>query len=269
MRKLIHFVQNLSLDITAGSLVMCLFIGKLFAVAVSNSMLLGLALAIWLIYSGDHLLDAKKAKEQVSNPRHAFHKKFFQIISGIALIAFSVGLWNLKFLPERTMIFGAVLAGLSLLYLVYSYTAKRAFNKELFAALVYAFGVSVAPLSLLKYFHTEYLWTVLIVVLLAYSNLLIISDYESHVDREDNQQSVALRLDNRWFKKVITISLILCFMLTQAYWFETANTLAYFIFMLMLLVLSALYIKPKWFSKGLLYRILGDGIFFLPIFYLL
>ena len=269
MRKLIHFVQNLSLDITAGSLVMSLFIGKLFEVTVSNSMLLGLALAIWLIYTGDHLLDAKKVKEQVNNPRHAFHKKFFQIISGSALVAFSVGLWNLKFLPERTIIFGVVLAGLSLLYLVYSFTAKRAYNKELFAALVYAFGVSVAPLSVLEGFQTEHLWTVLIIVLLAYSNLLIISDYESQVDREDSQQSVALRLDNRWFKKVITISLILCFLLTQAYWFETANTFAYLVFMLMILVLSGLYVRPRWFSKGLLYRILGDGIFFLPILYLL
>ena len=262
-------MQNLSLDITMGSVVMTLFVAEILEVNISLSMVIGLAIAIWLIYTVDHLLDAYKSKEGVSNPRHAFHQRHFKALISIAAVVLVLGLWNIKYLPLRTLEIGGMLALLSLIYLLYSYHSKRGVNKELFAALVYGFGVSVAPLSMLKYFQTEYLWTVLIIVLLAYSNLLIISDYESHVDREDNQQSVALRLDNRWFKKVITISLMLCFLLTQAYWFETANTLAYLIFMLMLLVLSALYIKPKWFSKGLLYRILGDGIFFLPIFYLL
>ena len=58
MGRVIHFVQNLSLDITAGAVVMSFFVAHLLGVALTVSMVIGLAIAIWLIYTLDHLKDA-------------------------------------------------------------------------------------------------------------------------------------------------------------------------------------------------------------------
>ena len=66
MLKIIHFVQNLSLDITAGAVIMTLFLGQVFEVEVSGTMVAGLAIAIWLIYTADHLFDAFKLKIAVA-----------------------------------------------------------------------------------------------------------------------------------------------------------------------------------------------------------
>src|SRR5690606_20107856 len=47
-----------------------------------------LGLAVWCIYTFDHLLDAKQIGKQASTFRHAFHQKNFKVL-GIML--FSVG----------------------------------------------------------------------------------------------------------------------------------------------------------------------------------
>ena len=188
MNKVLQFIQNLSLDITTGSVVMTLFVGEILEVRVSAYMVCGLAIAIWLIYTTDHLLDAYKAKEGLINPRHAFHRKYLRLIFSIALIVFLLGLLNLSQLPERTIWIGCVLALISLIYLLYSYFSKSAVNKELFAAIVYAIGVCVSPISLIEELSIESLGLIVILSLVAYGNLLIISVFEETLDRQDKSQ---------------------------------------------------------------------------------
>ena len=191
MLKIIHFAQNLSLDITIGAVVMTLFIAKVLQVDLTIPMIGGLAIAIWLIYTVDHLLDAKKFQEESVNPRHAFHQRNFKLVSSVALIVFFVGLWNLKFLPERTLYYGFVLVALSGLYLTYSFISKKALNKEVFAAFVYTAGISTAPISLNVYIDGLQAILILQVFLLAYANLMTISLYELEMDIEDHHASVA------------------------------------------------------------------------------
>ncbi|WP_339608375.1 hypothetical protein [uncultured Roseivirga sp.] len=57
MRKLLTLIQNLSLDVTAGAVICSLYVAKLFEVRLESSMLVGLGVAIWLIYTIDHLFD--------------------------------------------------------------------------------------------------------------------------------------------------------------------------------------------------------------------
>ena len=264
MLRIIHFVQNLSLDITIGAVISSLFLARVMNVEVSAYMMIGLAIAIWLIYTFDHLRDAYKTKGRANNPRHAFHQRYFKEVSSVALIVFALGLYNLKYLPKETIYLGLVLVGLSGLYFVYLMLAKKAISKELFAATVYVAGIATAPLSLAETVEAEWVILLLIFWILAYANLLIIPSYEVELDKSDNQSSVVTRLGELRVKRLLLFLLVLCTLLIQYFGYLTNLSAAYPILILMVSTLLILVIRPQYFRKYQLYRILSDGIFFLP-----
>ena len=269
MLKIIHFVQNLSLDITIGAVIMTLFIGEVFGVALSYPMLTGLAIAIWLIYTVDHLLDARKAKMIPSNPRHAFHQRYFKSMVGFAMIVFAIGLWNLGNLPQSTLIFGFFLAATSGVYLLYSYFSQKPFRKELFAAFVYTAGISTPPLGMMDTLEWYQLLFLLQLFTLVYANLLIIPLFEHDIDVEDHHTSVAtLKGASTVKQRVLLICSLNTFMIILQLYSPFSLSI-HLILGLMTFVLFTLVNKQSFFRKYQLFRILADGIFFLPAIYFL
>ena len=267
MKKVIQLIQNLSIDITLGSIVMTLFVGEILEVNINFNMLLGLAIAIWLIYTTDHLLDAYKAKTTVVNPRHAFHQEYFKPLIFTATAAFAIGLWNLNELPERTIWIGVILALISLLYLLYSYFSSRGINKELMAAVVYALGVVAAPISLLESVNIECLILLIILTLLAYTNLLLVSFFEEVVDRTDQVQSVTIRKTRKGVANLIYFLMLILSVLITVGLLINKLDYAYVVFLVMVLIL---FVVLKCRSKlSDQYRLICDGIFFIPLIYLL
>lgn len=264
MSRIIHFVQNLSLDITAGSVISALALGHLMGEELTSAMLIGLAIAIWLIYTFDHLRDAYKAKGQVLNPRHAFHQQYFKPLVGISLLVFALGLYNLQFLPEPTLKLGFVLVGLTSLYFLYLIYSKKPFRKEIFAATVYVAGIATAPISLLQNFKIEYLLILLIFWLLALSNLFIIPLFEEDLDKAQDESSVVRHQGRYRVQGWLPWILGLGFLINLLYLFLAADMAAFMVFTAMHLALVMLIVKPLWFEKYQLYRIISDGIFFLP-----
>ncbi|MFY0591453.1 UbiA family prenyltransferase [Roseivirga sp.] len=268
MQKVVSIVQNLSLDITIGALISCLFIGKVFQVNISLHMLFGLGIAIWLIYTFDHLRDAQSAKSRPSNPRHAFHYDYRKPLIVVAVIFFIVGLVNAFYLPFETIQMGVVLAILSVLYFVYIRISKRQLSKEIFAALVYTAGVFTAPLSLVESMDWTYWILMFQFLLMACANLMIIPLYEVRIDKRDEVNSLVIYLGEPRSKVVIQAILglnlvIIALFLTVIKAHENAQ----FIFFAMGLALVILLGRNEFFRKHQLYRIICDGIFFLPIFY--
>lgn len=269
MLKFIHFIQSLSLDITVGAVIMTMFVAEVFGVHLDLHMLIGLAIAIWLIYTVDHLLDAKKSKAEATNPRHSFHQKYFKQMIGLALMVFAYGLWNLNFLPESTILFGLFLAGTSGIYLAYSYLSKKPFSKELFAAFVYTAGIVTAPISLMNEVSWYELLLMLQLLTLAYANLLIIPLFEHDIDVQDRHASVATLKGASAVKQRV---LLICSLNVVFVAFQFNGPLPQavpIIFALMTFVLFTLINRQDLFRKYQLFRILADGIFFLPGIYLL
>jgi len=269
MLKLIHFIQNLSIDITAGAVIMTLFIAKVFGVELTLPMVLGLSIAIWLIYTVDHLFDARKSKEGPTNPRHAFHQKYFTLLVAMAILIFAVGVWNLNHLPESTLIYGLMLAGLSAIYLIYSFVSKKPFRKELFAALVYAAGIVVAPLSVLEIIRWYEGLLIVQLFLLAYANLLIIPLYEHDIDIQDQHASVATLKGASLVKQRVLLICTLSTLLLVIQTFSPISAIALWLMALMIFVLFTLINRQDLFRRYQLFRVLADGIFFLPGIYLL
>lgn len=265
MEKIIAFVQNLSLDITAGAVISSLFVAKIFGVVLSFEIALGLGIAIWLIYSVDHLWDAYRVKGQAVNPRHAFHQKYFKVLIGAALLLFGIGVYNIFQLPIETIKVGLGLVVLTALYFLYLKLSKTSSQKELFAAFVYVAGIFVGPVSLLESWDWMYLVLFIQFFLLAYVNLMLFPLFEMEADNKEGMTSIALNRGTKSTKKLIGVaSIINEIIIVVCIGFGFNDNKAQFMILAMSLTLLLLIQAPPFLKKYNLYRIIGDGIFFLP-----
>lgn len=270
MLKIVHFVQNLSIDITIGALISSLFLCEFFGVSTSIEISVGLGIAIWLIYTADHLLDAMKAKDTATNPRHAFHFKYRKLLVVIAALLFAYGVYNATQLPVTTVYYGLILGSLSLAYFVYLKLSATQRFKELFAALVYTAGIFAGPFSLIEGWEWTYLMVFMQFFLLAYGNLLIFPLFERQMDEQQGITSIAVSLSESRLRRliglVLGVSAVYGICLTT--FFEPFHRVGY-IFILMTASLALLLSRPGWFQRYNLYRFVGDGIFWLPLIALL
>lgn len=265
MDKIIAFVQNLSLDITAGAVISSLYIAKVFDVQLSNQIVLGLAIAIWLIYTVDHLWDAHRVEGRAVNPRHAFHQKYFKLMVALAVLVFAYGVYNTFLLPNMTIKFGLGLVALSAGYFLYLKFSSNNAKKEIFAAFVYVAGIFVGPGSLLDAWDWLYLVLFIEFFLLAYANLLLFPLFEINEDESQGMKSIALNKGANSTRRLIRTALainglivIVCIAL------GSNDNGAQFIVLAMSFALLPLIQIPAVLKKYQLYRIIGDGVFFLP-----
>ena len=227
---------------------------------------MGLASAIWLIYTVDHLIDAHKTKGKADNPRHAFHQKNKTLLMIMAGLAFVAGLINTFYLPIRTVCFGGVLVGLSGLYFLYLQQPECAKGKAFFAAFVYTAGVVAGPGSLASDLELGQLFPVLQIMLLAYANLLLISLYEIAMDKSDQKVSAATdKGEKRVNQQVWCLTLMVCLVAAALCAAQPQQLLNQSLMALMATVLMTLLKFKTYFRRYQLYRVLADGIFFLPL----
>lgn len=278
MHTIFKYIQYLSLDVVLGALLSSLFIAQLTSVTLTNPMLIGLGIAIWLIYTTDHLIDAKSIAGGANNPRHAFHQQYFKLIIAFGILAFLIGLWNISFLPMETIKFGGILIFCVGVYFVTIRLADRKsmWHKELSAAMIYSFGIFAGPLSLTLdiAYSTIFLFVQFSIIVIL--NLLIFPIYEVDSDIKDNMKSLAISVGVVRLKKVINFLFVIVILLTVIGMLELqmlSNGPNWFfgqlIFLLMITVLLSLMIWPSFFKKHNYYRWLGDGVFYLPVLLLL
>lgn len=265
-----QFIQNLSLDITAGAVISSLFVAKVFGVQLSLNMLFGLGIAIWLIYTIDHLLDGHLASDQPSNRRHAFHQRHKIKLLLLSCLVFLLGLINLDYLPWATIKFGLVLAAFVLFYFGSLHLLKinKTWHKEILAAIIYTVGVFAAPLSQMDLIRWQEVVFLAQFFLLVMTNLFLFPLYEHEIDQEDRIQSIVTTKGKRFVRSLI---LVLVLMNSVLMGFAVLNGQSYEATMVLFAMNLILFILWKWssvFQVNERYRLFGDGIFFLPLIYL-
>ncbi|MBI1222678.1 MAG: hypothetical protein GC180_08755 [Bacteroidetes bacterium] len=266
------YIRHLSLDVAIGAAVMMAFTASFLEVHVDGVYYFLLSLTTWLIYTADHLMDAKNIPHEANTPRHRFHQIHFKMILSAAI----VGVFGFILVVPRdtgvTLFRLAVgLSGFILLYFLSLIWARktqfRYVLKEVFIAACYTFGVSFIPvhhawpLDLSQYFFLFLIFT------LALSNLFIFSMREMKPDFQDANPSAIRFMGLQVLKTLIQIILILhlaasLFLLSEGYWPFAI------LFMVMNLTLQMLYYFPEKFGKREWYRVLGDGIFLFPLIWL-
>jgi hypothetical protein len=271
IKKPWELIQNLSLDVTAGAVISSLFVAKVFKVQLSLNMIFGLGIAIWLIYTVDHLLDGHFGSNQPMNRRHAFHQRHKIKLLFLSCIVFLLGLINLVYLPWATIELGLVLGAFVLFYFGSLHLLKisKTWHKEILAAIIYTVGVFAAPLSQIDKVGLGELFLLSQFFLLAMSNLFLFPVYEYQIDRQDQLQSIVTTKGKAFVNQLILTIVIanVCLMAVAVIFGQSyQSTLILFS---MNLVLFTLWKWPQFFQINERYRFLGDGIFFIPLCYLL
>ncbi|WP_332911644.1 hypothetical protein [Algoriphagus boritolerans] len=147
LQNLLRYLSWLSIDVVLGAMAGMLFFEKLFRVSLHWPAYALLALAVWSIYTLDHLLDIRKKTTPFSD-RRTFHLKNWKILIFFLFIAGVLGLigafWWFGWGKELQLTLG--LAGMILGSKLLIRKAGSGWMKELSIAIFYVIGIAWLPL---------------------------------------------------------------------------------------------------------------------------
>jgi len=269
MKKIIQayrLLNILSIDIVVGAVVCALFFAKIFGVKVFPYGLISLGLTVWIIYTADHLLDAKKVQQAASTERHRFHQKYFKVLFMLMIVAAVVDFAQLFFIREKVFETGLMLsAGVIIYFFIQRYLK---FLKEISGALLYASGVLLIPLSLIHSITTSQLILVIQFILTALINLVLFSWIDKSHDEKDKHSSFATAMGEKPTKLFLIILFVVQTIFTLIE-FQISDFKFEIVIVLMNVILFLISVRKKYFEVNDRYRLLGDAIFMLPLIYLL
>lgn len=257
-----QYINILSIDVVIGAIISSLFFGRLLNHQLSNVVLIALGLTVWMIYTVDHLRDARNIKGVASTDRHRFHQRYFKKIVWVLLAVIVVDVVAISLLPPDVVIAGFILGFAVLLYLMLQRSLK--FMKEFFVAVLYTAGVLMPSVSDLDdgLLIVHYI-TIAQFAITALMNLLLFSLFDHEVDRSDRQHSFVT-----WFGPRLTsttIFLLGVLNIVSGIWMWTVDVRVAVVFIAMnMMLLGILFLKHHLVHNNY-YRIMGDAVFFIPV----
>lgn len=268
MQRIIQYYRLfniLSLDVAFGSVVSAMFLSNVFETEVKFQGFLCLGLTVWLIYSADHLVDAKSIVNDASTSRHRFHQDHFKPILFVSIGVFMFIILLLFFIYRAVFVWGACLAVLVMIYFLLQ--RRLGFLKELLGAILYCTGVMLPAIALSGQ-SVGVLFTLPAILFFntALLNLILFSWFDYEKDLAHKHGSLVTTFGGSAAKGSLGILFFIQFalLITSYQGGVPIPTLA--VFAGMDLVLLLIYISPGWFSIGDRYRLAGDAVFLIPIF---
>ena len=263
--NLLKYFRWLSLDIALGGAILFLFISrKVYHLNPSFYDVAALTAAILIIYTVDHLLDARRIPKP-SMPRHSFHKKGLALWYLYLIFLLILGVYCISNLDAKVRNLGIVVSSFSVCYLWISLKLSRIGLKELLVALVYTTAMFVLPITQLQLYAYDY-FSMFQLFSIALINLLIIAYYEQSFDKQDQTQSLAHLLGQN--KIIIVIHILIAINLgSSAYLLLIQEGISYqlFIFLASFILIFVITFRDA-FLKNEAYRWASDLIFFIPLF---
>lgn len=270
MRMLVQYYQifcNLSLDVVAGVIAGMMPLSLCFGLKMSAAWWLGLPAATWMVYLMDHLADVYRNPE-LRSARHLFvwtYRK--QLLTIVALLS---GLCTYLLItePQPILLLSAVTVGLfCAMYFALTFIRNPRFrffyNKELLVSCIYATALYL-PVGLSQQNIGTWLLYYLLLVGIAYLNLLMISILELETDKAQHQFSwvivIGARRATRVFYGIVAVAggLSMFLVLTQS---GALQKLAGS-YGLMVLLHAVLFRLAR--MTSLAYRPLSELIFWIP-----
>jgi len=265
--RVYRYVNLLSLDIVAGAVVSALFFARVLEVTLRPVGLLALGLTVWVIYTADHLRDAREIGKSASTLRHRFHQEHFRTLLIAAVLAVLVNVFIVFFLRKQIFVRGSVLAAGVGMYLIVQRYLK--FLKEICIAFLYTCGVLLPSYTLTKVELTPAHYLLIVQFgMVAWLNLLIFSWFDREGDKKDKQTSFVTMLGEPITRASIWCLIGGIFLVTVFSLYNTEMKPAVLIVATMGLVLALIFAFRENFARRDYYRLLGDAVFLLPLFYL-
>ncbi len=270
-----QLIRTLSIDIAIGAAACSFMIAHYLKVNMPYTVYVTLSLAVWLIYTFDHLMDARKVVRKALIPRHRFHQKYFNQLLIIWLVVFLLAVWfAITFLPIDVLKTGILIGGGVIAYFIMLrfFEKEWFFQKELFVAFVYTVGVMLGPVVTFKSISAITMLFFLQLFIIALINLLAFSWFEEEEDVYDQHFSIIQRLKANQVVRIIIILFValFCIIVCTLFLFASEDLLLIeAVFFLMALSLAAIIWKKTYFKFNERYRFIGDGIFLFPLIFLL
>ncbi|MGW8315054.1 MAG: hypothetical protein ACWGNV_05595 [Bacteroidales bacterium] len=272
LESLYRRFNYLSLDIVTGALASSCFAMGLFRADPSWAWWISLALTVWILYTGDHLLDAWKNRKKTERDLHRFifrNRKNLLWFLGVATVADILVVFNL--LDKAYLTYGLFLAALVLMF----YAMRHIFRKnrllfvsgEYFVLVLYMAGTWLGPyVSRTTSLQSTDALIALMFAEILFMNLGIISLYDMHIDSRLGIASLARSLGQKTTRNLMVGTGISVFLLTvlQLMVFGMDR---YFRFPLILSAMATLLLVVLWmpssFRRNDYYRWAADAILFM------
>jgi hypothetical protein len=270
MRKLIkayEYLNVLSIDVSAGAVVCAFFFVRVMQLDVRTVAFIALGLTVWIIYTTDHLSDARKLTSTASTMRHQFHQHYFRRIRLLLVVALLADLVFVMMIREPLFLAGLILGMFILLYLLTQRFLKV--FKEFWGGILYTTGVTL-PMLTFGYQQLSIPVILLIIQFLVttWINLLLFSLFDKEKDEQDGRVSFATTMGPTATKKTVVLLLTFCFGL-GFYLITFHKFFAAGIILFMDAALAAIFALRNRATKEEEFRLVGDAVFLLPLLYLL
>ncbi len=273
--EVLRVARILSLDVAVGACVSSWFVATVVGAPISVTVFVTLGIAVWLIYTADHLWDAYRINHIPHTDRHRFHQQHFQTMLKVFGLMSLLGVISLFYLPQAILRSGILLLiGVAVYFLIFQFTRlKRYLPKEVTAALLYTTGIFLSTLAQLSNYPLELFLLFAQYSGLALANLALFAWFEYNSDELDFAQSLATQYGKKKARVIALTSLLIVLSLSanSMIWLPPNPQWVYaqFIILIMTAILFAILFQPQFFSRNERYRWVGDGIFIIPLLFYL
>ncbi|NHE59037.1 hypothetical protein G9Q97_19700 [Cyclobacterium sp. GBPx2] len=207
--RFIDKANMLSLDVVAGACAGLFFFGDMMGLSLPLFLYILLGMAVWTIYTFDHLLDAKKIPQKALSRRHRYHQKHFNKLSLITAFISILGIvLALKWLSWDGLL-GAGLLLITLIMIViiglrFAYV-KLAVFKEAAIALLYVCGIVLVPFWQQDFGFESWNWLFYAAgyFALAWFNLVFLSYMDAALDKAQGHHSIMTVLGKKRTRQLL------------------------------------------------------------------
>jgi 4-hydroxybenzoate polyprenyltransferase len=200
LNRAVRVARALSLDVALGGACSMALAAATTGAAVLWPVWVLLPGAIWVVYTVDHLLDARRTGDRARAFRHRFHLRHARPLAiATAVVAAAGGGAALAFLPRAVLVAGVAVAAGAGVHLAIAQRPGWAARlpKELSAAAIYTAGVWCAPVLLAPKIAPVTWSAIALFFVAALANLLLNALMERHQDASDGAPSWALAFGER------------------------------------------------------------------------
>lgn len=222
--------------------------------------------AVWSIYTGDHLLDARRAVGPLATDRHRLHRDHAGVLSLALAVAVTVGLTASLGLRPPVQKLGFGLTAIVLLYLVSAQGLLwPRLPKEPVAGLLYAVGIWSGPLMMSAEPFPGPLVAALMQACAALLNLAAFAVFETEIDRQHGSRSISLLWGSgRVRQAVVGAGVCGAFgALAAGIALQPAVPSAWVVIAVQIAWPGLMLVGSDWFGEAERYRSWGDAVFLL------
>lgn len=268
LNKLYFYSRVLSIDIVLGAISVSFYASHLFKSQTPNVYWLLLPMAVWSIYTFDHITDGLSVEPPKQKPSYQFHYTYISIlIPVVSIIGIATLVLSFVFFNMPIFLIALVGGGLIGIYFFIHKTLhpklRNWFPKELLISTGYVIGTFGVPfLTKSREANKIDVLVPIAFFLLVLTNVFIYSYFEFEDDKQNGFVGLIQTIGHSMGYKIILFLIIVtnvfCLFLLLN------NTTTSLITLLMSLSMSWIILRPKLFLNNRLYGKIADALFLLP-----